>query len=47
MLGLSSKNSNKTIALWLRQEKLVKVVPPGCKKAIGVTRDSILRLINR
>lgn len=42
-IGLTAKNRAKTIVLWVRQGKLNAVVPPGCKRAIGVTVESVER----
>ena len=40
-LGLSAKNRTKTICLWVRKGYLDAVIPPGGKKAIGVSADSV------
>ena len=40
-LGLTAKNRTKTICLWVRKGLLAAVCPPGGKKAIGVSAESL------
>lgn len=42
-LGLTSKTSPRTVALWARQGVLTPVIPPGRHNAIGVTAESVER----
>lgn len=43
-LGLKSKTSDRTVALWARQGILTPVIPPGRHNAIGVTAESLERM---
>lgn len=45
MLGLTSKNRNKTISYWIREGFLHAVCPPGRKKSVGVSADSVAAFI--
>lgn len=43
-IGLTAKNRAKTIALWVRQGRLVPFRPGG-RRAIGVTVESVERMM--
>lgn len=46
-LGITAKNGEKTIQLWAKQGRLAKVFPPGSKRAIGVTYQSVRDFVER
>jgi hypothetical protein len=45
VLGLTSKNRTKTILYWVREGFLQAVCPPGRKKSVGVSAESVAAFI--
>lgn len=45
LLGVTCKNSTKTILYWVREGYLQAVCPPGRKKSVGVSAESVAAFV--